>query len=82
MRRNNDCPCHNCPDRWTALDGTKPITCHGTCPRYKEWLAKRAALAEEARLKAERYAMTAGKKNAYWRSLRGDYSGANKKFSS
>lgn len=75
MYRNDDCPCtRECPDR-------DPY-CHSTCPKYKEWTAKRDEAKKAAAIKSERYCMTSAGKKALWNSHRRDnYKGCAKKFS-
>ena len=82
LKKNNDCPCaKDCPDRWVSLDGDTARTCHGTCPKYKEWTENRAAKKKAQAVLAERYAMTNSKRKALWAHCRRDCSGAKKKFS-
>ena len=82
MWKNNDCPCSkDCPDRWVSTDGTKPLTCHGTCPKYAEWSAKRSDEKKAYALLKERNALTDSKSKALMKYRRRDYSGATKKFS-
>ena len=83
MWKNDDCPCtRDCPDRWVSVDGSKPLTCHGTCPRYEAWVEKRNAEKKEQAIRAERYAITDSQQKAIWRSRRRNQPGVYKKFPS
>lgn len=67
-------PCsRDCPDRTPG--------CHGTCPRYKEWVAKREAEKIVRAAYKERYALTHAAVKAMWKSTRRDNSSTYKKFS-
>ena len=82
MWKNNDCPCtRDCPDRWVSVDGLKPLTCHCTCPKYKEWVAKRDAEKKSQLVASERDALTESHRKKIWKSYRRDYSGVHKKVS-
>lgn len=76
MFRNDNCPCtRECPDR-------DPY-CHCTCPKYKEWAAKKDAAKKAAAIKSAGRCMTDGQKKALWKSYRRDnYGRCTKKFSS
>lgn len=82
MWRNNDCPCtRDCPDRWVKTDGPKPATCHGSCPKYEAWVAKRNAEKKEATIRSEGRCVTNATRKAYWKSYRRNSTGVYKKFS-
>ena len=74
MWKNDDCPCvRDCPDRVPA--------CHGSCPKYKEWSAKRDAAKKAAVIRHEGRCMTQAGLKAHWKRCRKDRTGAFKKFS-
>ena len=80
---NKDCPCtKDCPDRWVAVDESKPRTCHCTCERYAQWAKKREDEKKAHAIRMEGVSMTHAQKKAHWASQRRDHYGrCTKKFS-
>ncbi len=78
---NNDCPCtKDCPDRWVAVDGSTPRTCHGDCERYEKWSKKRAADKKAHAIRMEGSALTHAQKHMFWGHIKQNQSQATKKF--
>ena len=81
MNRNNDCPCNGCTERWVSQDGTRPLTCHCVCKRYKAWVDAKAAEKAELAIAREAWCTTHACKKVHWKHCRRDNYKSHKKFS-